>query len=159
VTAVYILNHSPTKSDNGKTPYEVWHAVKLGVQHLQTFGCVAQMKLGSKMLTKLEDRSTPMVFIGYEPGSKACRFFDLVSTSVHVSFDAVFEEHRPWKRSIEDQGTAMGDEDPFTVEHITIRATLDSAPAALESPIRDTQSPVGGMRLPIRGTSTPVGGM
>ena len=41
---------------------------------------------------KLEDRSTPMVFIGYEVGSKAYCCFDLINGSVHVSQDVVFEE-------------------------------------------------------------------
>jgi hypothetical protein len=38
---------------------------------LHTFGCVAHVKQGNKKPTNLEDRSTPMVFIGYESGSKA----------------------------------------------------------------------------------------
>ncbi|WVZ85166.1 hypothetical protein U9M48_032116 [Paspalum notatum var. saurae] len=70
-TAVFILNRSPTQSVDGKTPYEVWHGVKPPVHFLHTFGCVAHVKAGSKHLTKLEDRSTPMVFVGYEVGTKA----------------------------------------------------------------------------------------
>jgi hypothetical protein len=76
VTAVYVLNRSPTQSVEGRTPYEVWHGSKLSVHHFRTFGCVAHVKQGSKRLSKLEDHSTPMVFIGYEPGSKAWRFYD-----------------------------------------------------------------------------------
>jgi transposase InsO family protein len=70
-TAVYILNRSPTQSLDGQTPYEVWHGTKPSVHHMCMFGCVAHVKQGNKRLTKLEDRSTLMVFIGYEPGSKA----------------------------------------------------------------------------------------
>jgi hypothetical protein len=70
-TAVYILNRCPTQSVEGCTPYEVWHGVKPAVHHLCTFDCVAHVKQGNKKLSKLEDRSTPMVFIGYERGSKA----------------------------------------------------------------------------------------
>jgi hypothetical protein len=51
---------------------------------------------GHKRLGKLEDRSTMMVFIGYEPGSKAWRLYNLVTRHVHVSHDAVFEEDRAW---------------------------------------------------------------
>jgi hypothetical protein len=51
---------------------------------------------GHKRLGKLEDRSTMMVFIGYEPGSKAWRFYNPVTRHVHVSHDAVFEEDRAW---------------------------------------------------------------
>jgi hypothetical protein len=38
VTAVYILNRSPTKALNGMTPYEAWHGRKLAVSHLRVFG-------------------------------------------------------------------------------------------------------------------------
>jgi hypothetical protein len=70
-TAVYILNRSPTQSLDGQTPYEVWSGTKPSVHHMQTFGCVAHLKQGNKWLINLEDHSTPTVFIGYEPGSKA----------------------------------------------------------------------------------------
>jgi hypothetical protein len=72
--------------------YEVWHGTKPIVSHLRTFGCVAHVKQGNKRLTKLEDRSTQMVFIGYESGSKAWRFYNPSTKRVHVSRDVVFEE-------------------------------------------------------------------
>jgi IS30 family transposase len=69
VTAVYILNCSPTKALNGRTPYEVWHGRKPAVSHLRVFGSLAFAKeLGH--VGKLDDRSTPGVFIGYAEGSK-----------------------------------------------------------------------------------------
>jgi hypothetical protein len=43
-----------------------------------------------------------MVFIGYEPGSKDWRFYNLVMWRVHVSRDAVFEEDHAWKWDEED---------------------------------------------------------
>jgi hypothetical protein len=58
VTAVYILNRSPTKALNGRTSYEVWHGCKPTVSHLRVFGClVFDMELGH--IGKLNDRSTP----------------------------------------------------------------------------------------------------
>jgi hypothetical protein len=71
LTAVFILNRSPTHCVEGRTPYEVWHGEKPFVHYFHTFECVAHVKQGNKHLTKLEDCSTMMVFIGYEPGSKA----------------------------------------------------------------------------------------
>jgi transposase InsO family protein len=64
VMAVYILNRSPTKALEGRTPYEAWHGRKPAVSHLRVFGCLAFAKeLGH--ISKLDDRSTPGVFIGY----------------------------------------------------------------------------------------------
>jgi transposase InsO family protein len=75
VMAVYILNRSPTKALNSRTPYEAWHGRKPAVSHLRVFGCLAFGKeLGH--IGKLDDRSTPGVFIGYAEGSKAYRILD-----------------------------------------------------------------------------------
>jgi len=41
VTAVHLLNRSPTKSLQGMTPYEAWHGRAPSVAHLRVFGCVA----------------------------------------------------------------------------------------------------------------------
>jgi hypothetical protein len=79
ITAVFILNRSPTQSVEGKIPYGVWHGEKPLVTYLHTFGCVAHIKQGSKHLGKLEDCNTMMVFIGYEPGSKAWKFYNTVT--------------------------------------------------------------------------------
>jgi hypothetical protein len=38
------------------------------VNHFRIFGCVAHVKVARPNLKKLEDRSTPMIFVGYEPG-------------------------------------------------------------------------------------------
>jgi hypothetical protein len=129
-TVVYILNHSPTQSVDGQTPYEVWHGARPSIHHMHTFGCVAHVKQGNKRLAKLEDCSTPIIFIGYEQGSKAWQFYDTVSRRVHMSCATVFKETRPWEWSTEDQGVVMGHEDPFMVEHVAVHAASGLAPVA-----------------------------
>ena len=59
---------------------------------LRTFGCVGHVKNTKSHLDKLEDRSTPMVLLGYEEGSKAYRMFDPRGGKVLISRDAVFNE-------------------------------------------------------------------
>jgi hypothetical protein len=95
-TAVYILNRAPTRSLDGVTPYEAWHGRKPNVQHLRTFGCTVHVKKVGPGITKLSDRSTPMVFVGYEQGSKAYRVYDPATKKVQVTRDVIFEESRPW---------------------------------------------------------------
>jgi hypothetical protein len=75
VMAIYILNRSPTKALNGRTSYEAWHERKPAVSHLRVFGCLA---FGKELhhIGKLNDRSTPGVFIGYAEGSKAYHILD-----------------------------------------------------------------------------------
>jgi hypothetical protein len=95
-TAVYILNRAPTRSLDGVTPYEAWHGRKPNVRHLRTFGCTVHVKKLGPGITKLSDRSTPMIFIGYEEGSRAYRAYDPLTKKVHVTHDIIFEEGRPW---------------------------------------------------------------
>ena len=40
VTGVHLLNRSPTKSLQGKTPYDAWHERALAVSHLWVLGCL-----------------------------------------------------------------------------------------------------------------------
>jgi hypothetical protein len=53
---------------------------------------VVHVKDTTLNLKKLDDRSRPMIFIGYELGSKAYRVYDPVNKKVHVSRDIVFDE-------------------------------------------------------------------
>jgi hypothetical protein len=91
VTAVYIRNCSPTKALNGRTPYEAWHGRKPAVSHLRVFGCLAFSK-ELDHISKLNDRSTPGVFIGYTEGSKAYRILDPGTQRVCTTHDVVFDE-------------------------------------------------------------------
>ena len=70
-TAVFILNRAPTKALKGKTPSEAWYGRKLSVSFLWTFSCISHVRKTKPVLTKLEDRSTPMVLLSYEEGTKA----------------------------------------------------------------------------------------
>jgi hypothetical protein len=60
------------------------------------FGCVARAKRVGPRITKLLDRSIPMVFIGYEAGTEGYRLYDPVAKRLHVSRDVIFEENRAW---------------------------------------------------------------
>ena len=66
---VYILNRSSTKTLQGQTPHEKWIGRKPSVDHMRTFGSIVHVKETKGYLSKLEDRSKPMIFIGYELGS------------------------------------------------------------------------------------------
>jgi hypothetical protein len=115
-TAVYLLNRSPTRGVEGKTSFEGWYGKKPGVQHLRTFGCLVHVKDTSPNLKKLNDRSRPMIFIGYEPGSKAYRAYNPVSKKVHVSRDIVFDEQASWNCSDGGEHSEQVNNDMFTVE-------------------------------------------
>jgi transposase InsO family protein len=57
LTAVFILNRSPTRSVEGMTPHEAWYGAKPLVHFLRTFGCVAHVNVVGGHQKKLDDRS------------------------------------------------------------------------------------------------------
>jgi hypothetical protein len=117
VTTVYILNRSPIKALNGRTSYEAWHGRKLVVSHLRVFGCLTFVKeLGH--INKLDNRSTPRLFIGYTNGSKAYRILDPGIQRVRTMCGIVFDEGRGWAcdKPVDDGSTPMYDN--FTIEYV-----------------------------------------
>ena len=95
-TAVFILNRAPTKALMGKTPFEAWYGRKPSVSFLRTFGCIGYVRKMKPILTKLENRSTPMVFLGYAEGTKAYRLYDPCGDKVLVSRNVMFNEKAAW---------------------------------------------------------------
>ena len=59
---------------------------------LWTFGCIGHIRKTKSILTKLEDRSTLMVLLGYEEGNKAYRLYDPKRCKVVISRNVVFKD-------------------------------------------------------------------
>ena len=112
--AVYILNRSPTKSLNQKTPFEAWFGRKPSARHLRTFGCVAYAKRNGPGVTKLADRSILGVFLGYEPGTKGYRVFYPVNEKLMLSRDVVFDEKKLWNWGEKASNSSGGAATPNT---------------------------------------------
>ena len=91
-TVVFILNRVSTKALMGKTAFEAWYGRKPCMSFLRTFGCIGHVRRTKPNLTKLEDKSTPMVFLGYAEGTKAYRLYDPRGDKVLVSCNVVFDE-------------------------------------------------------------------
>jgi hypothetical protein len=84
MTAIHLLNRSSTKALDGKTPYKAWHERK-------PVGCLAFAK-ELNYVGKLDNQSTPRVFIGYAEGVKAYHILNPVTQRVCISRDIVFDE-------------------------------------------------------------------
>ena len=95
-TAVFILNHTPTKALKGKTLFKAWYGRKPTMSFLWTFGCISHVRKTKPVLTKLEDRSTLMVLLGYVEGIKTYWLYDPCGGKVVVSRDVMFDEKTAW---------------------------------------------------------------
>lgn len=71
--AVYMQNRVYSSSV-GNTPYFLLQHKKPKVHYFWVFGCEAWVLIPKALRRKSEPRSTKMIFVGYEPGSKAWRF-------------------------------------------------------------------------------------
>jgi len=151
-TAVYLLNRSPTKALNGVTPYEAWHGEQPSVHHLRTFGCIGHVKDVRPHLKKLADRSTPMVLLGYEQGSKAYRLYDPAGDRVHVSRDVVFDENASW--DWESASTPAQGAEPLSVEYMVLPVS-GRTPEPYASPMSPTPSSPAPALSP-SGSPTPI---
>lgn len=67
-----------------------------------------------------------MVFIGYAAGAKVWRFYDPESRRVHVSRDAVFQEHSSWEWSKADDDDLQRRSD-FVIDYVH-DAEIDDLP-------------------------------
>src|SRR5882762_9274941 len=91
--AVHIYNRTPTRILGWKTPHSLWSNGHVpDVSYFRIFGCLAYVHTQSDKRTKLEPKSRPMTFVGYETHSKGYHFWDKVSHSVVLSRDVSFDE-------------------------------------------------------------------
>jgi hypothetical protein len=150
VTTVYILNCSPTKALNSRTLYGAWHGRKPTVSHLRVFGCLAfGKKLGH--ISKLDDRSTTGVFIGYAEGSKAYRILDLGTQRVRTTRDVVLDEGRGWTWDKAVYDGSIPTYDNFTVEYVHFegaRGVGSSLPPSMSTPVPEPLS-TSALRCPV----------
>ena len=91
-TSVHIYNRQPFRRAQWKTPIELWsNGKKPSVSYFRVFGCLAYVFIKKDQRSKLMPKSVPMIFLGYEAGSKAYRFLD-DSGRIIISSNAIFDE-------------------------------------------------------------------
>ena len=89
-TAVYLINRMPTEVINGVSPYAKLFKQSPNYLKLRVFGCVCFPWLRPYRANKLQERSTPCVFVGYSLTQSAYLCLEIQSgrlyTSRHVQF-------------------------------------------------------------------------
>lgn len=73
------------------------------------------MKIPAVHMTKLDDKSRPVVHFDREPGTKAYRLFDPIANSIHISRDVIFNEKEAWIWTPQNTHTTAKPEQ-FTIE-------------------------------------------
>jgi hypothetical protein len=79
VTAVYIMNRTPTTVVHGMTLEEKYSGRKLDLSHLKVFGCIAYVHVLDELRTKLDSKAEKCVFIGYSLEQKGYKCYNPVT--------------------------------------------------------------------------------
>ncbi|KAK9055092.1 hypothetical protein SSX86_026172 [Deinandra increscens subsp. villosa] len=92
LTATYIINRLPSKTLQNKTPFEMLFNRKPDYDHMRVFGCLAYFRNNETRGDKFEVRGRPGVFLGYPPGTKGYKIYDIENKKIIISRDARFFE-------------------------------------------------------------------
>ena len=88
----YTYNITPINQADYETLKELWSSKKPNISHIWVFGCQAWVHIFKRRRHKLEPKSWEMIFVGYEPGSKGCQFWDAAHQCFKISCDVKFKE-------------------------------------------------------------------
>ncbi|GBM32129.1 Retrovirus-related Pol polyprotein from transposon TNT 1-94 [Araneus ventricosus] len=91
--ANYTKNRLPSKSLQGKSPYELWHGRIPNIGYFKTFGCEAFVWNNKKNREKFEPRALKGIFLGYNDNSKAYRIWLTEAKRVEISRSVKFLEN------------------------------------------------------------------
>ena len=73
--AIHVYNRQPIKRAQWKTPIELWDGTVSNVSYFRVFGCLAYVHTQKeRRANKLEAKAKPMIFVGYEQGTKGYKF-------------------------------------------------------------------------------------
>ena len=91
-TAVYLHNRSPTTALKDETPFERLFGRRPDISHLRAFGCVSYVHVPDGQRRKLDAKACKSIFVGYPPGVKGYKLYDLEKKKFVVSRDVQFFE-------------------------------------------------------------------
>ena len=91
-TACFLINRTPTRVLNMKTPLEVLLNEQPDYTFFKVFGCACWPHLRPYNKRKLEFRSKKCVFLGYSSLHKGYKCLHVPTNRVYISRDVVFDE-------------------------------------------------------------------
>ena len=91
-TAVYLHNRSPTTALNDQTPFECLFGRRPDISQLKVSGCVSYVHISDNQRRKLDVKAHKAIFVGYPPGVKGYKLYDLEKKKFAISRDVQFFE-------------------------------------------------------------------
>ncbi|KAG7593249.1 Retrotransposon Copia-like N-terminal [Arabidopsis thaliana x Arabidopsis arenosa] len=148
LTAVFLINRTPSQLLSNKTPYEILTGTTPQYSDLKTFGCLCYASTSPKQRNKFQPRSKACLFLGYPSGYKGYKLMDLESNSVFISRNVIFhEEVFPLAKDQQSDASLkfFTPMDPVSPGNI-VKHTLPSSNTSLPSQISDLPSQISSQR-------------
>lgn len=95
MTAAYIINRSPCRMIDGKSPEEAWTGRKPNLQRLRVYGYKCQVHVPKQKRHKFDSKSEECIFLGYSSESEAYRLYNPITRKILISRDVIFFENMP----------------------------------------------------------------
>ena len=137
--AAHIHNRSPRKGLDWKTPHELFHGRTPDVSYLRVFGCRAWVYTPKDQRKKWDANSQPMIFVGYETGSKAYRLWNPKTRSIVVSASVRFNESLLPRKSAQDPNPPKTS--PPVEQYTHVPLVFDEDPPPTPQPVPTAQLP------------------
>jgi transposase InsO family protein len=93
LAACYLINRTPSRVLNYKTPYEKLFGKVPKFDNMKIFGCLCYVHNQRRDGDKFASRSRKCIFVGYPYGKKGWKLYDLETKEYIVSRDVKFYEH------------------------------------------------------------------
>ncbi|KAG6393079.1 hypothetical protein SASPL_147309 [Salvia splendens] len=89
------------------TPQEAWSGRKPGIAHLRVLGSKAYAHVPDQTRSKLDDKSKPFIFIGYDSNTEGYKLYDPTSQKTMISRDVEFDEEGVWDFGSDNDTTSI----------------------------------------------------
>jgi hypothetical protein len=97
LSAICLLNQSPTKANPGLTPEERLYSVKPDLSQTIIFGCLAYIHIRKELRDILEPTSAIGIYLGEDENSKGFRIYRPNIKKVIITKDVIFDESKTYK--------------------------------------------------------------
>ncbi|GJU47053.1 putative RNA-directed DNA polymerase [Tanacetum coccineum] len=84
-TAIYLINRMPSRTSTNKSPFEYIFKWSPDYSLLRVFGCLCFPHLRPYNCHKMDFRSTPCVFLGYNPSHHGYRCLDISTERLYIT--------------------------------------------------------------------------
>ena len=96
MTAVYLINRTPSRLLGWKTPYEMLRRVNEFIIPPKVFGCTCFVRDHRPSVGKLDPRAVKCIFVGYSSSQKGYKCWSPTEHRLFISMDVTFRESEPY---------------------------------------------------------------